>query len=187
MLAIITHYHCEERMIELIVTGRHFWWQEAMMKINWLQYTFKIWNNGKWQKANKWTWPSALINELLSPLSPSSGEQHGNLNEKSIALCNSKLESIVWPDFFFFFFLREGLSSQQCLVVKSSSSKACRRNLTSVHNNLCLLRAGLFFLGISRSAGALDLLSPIVLPSNPFLSFFLINFFIEVALDYNII
>lgn len=64
------------------------------MKINWLQYTFRIGNNGTWQEANKGTWPCALINELYS-FSPSSGEQHRDLNEKSIALCNSKLESIV--------------------------------------------------------------------------------------------
>lgn len=91
-------------MIKLIVTGRHFWWQEAMMKINWLQYTFRIGNNGTWQEANKWTRPSAPINELLSPRAPASWEQHRNLNEKSIALCNSQLESVVWPDFLFFSF-----------------------------------------------------------------------------------
>lgn len=110
MLAIITHYHCEKGMIKLIVTGRHFWWQEAMMKINWLQYTFRIGNNGTWQEANKGTWPCALINELCSPLSPSSWEQHRDLNEKSIALCNSKLESVVWCDFLFFSFLRGRMS-----------------------------------------------------------------------------
>lgn len=39
------------------------------MKINRLQYTFRIGNNGTWQEANKGTWPCALIDELCSPLS----------------------------------------------------------------------------------------------------------------------
>lgn len=118
---ITTHYHCEKRMIKLIVTGRHSWWQGAMMKINGLQYTLRTGNNGTWQKANKWTWPSALINELLSSVSTFSGEQHKNLNEKSIALCNSKVGSIVWLDFSPL--LRGCPSPRQSSAVKSISLK----------------------------------------------------------------
>lgn len=133
MLDNISHYHCEKRMIKLIVTGRHFWWQEAMMKINWLQYTFRIRNNGMWQEANKWTWPYALINELLSPLSPTSWEQHRNLNEKSIALCNLKLESILWPDFlsFFFFSLSKRVSQ---LKTEFSCKEQFFKNLQKKHD-----------------------------------------------------